>query len=399
MFTHPHTPSHEQHSLTHSLTHTRTHDLASSLTHARTHELTNSRTDSLVCCVFHALLCDEAHSLRHAPSLCTAQMDGECCYVMGGNAQGVSRRWPSGGGEGEISLLAGSCNAPPEFPVLGSHWIFSLCLFPCLFDYCQRERDACQTFSALAGESLVDAVIRLTTSRRSPASSMPQRPRSAQHSMSTAPRTSVLMLSVVACLIPHCVCTHDHQSTTSHARDSLEESGSATRGSPRLFATAADKLLREQQLLSRFRSTSEHALANAAFAHSQSFAQHRQSATSRVAATYGPPMSQQCCRICSTEDDVGLGITSFVEEQENLGPRKTAQPLQCNTSWVNYQLCVLLSVNWCFGGENGGQPLCLIRAHSLSLTFWNHVCLWHVGTRSLWKSPAAPFARTSTCHL
>ena len=172
---------------------------------------------------------------------------------------------------------------------------------------------------------------------------MSQRPRRARVPSGSLSRKFELLLSVVLCLIPHCLCTHAQQSSTLHESDSLKESVSVTRRSSRLFATAADELLREQQLLSRFRSTNEHAQATAAFARSQSFAQHRQGATSRVAATYGPPMSQQCCRICSTEDDVGLGITSFVEEQADieLGPRKTAQPLQCNTSWVNYQLYVV----------------------------------------------------------
>ena len=103
----------------------------------------------------------------------------------------------------------------------------------------------------------------------------------------------------------------------------------------RRFMTAADQLLEDQKMLARFRSTGEQAHAAAIYAHGTAMANHN--AGVAVGSTYGPPLSQQCCRVCSSEDDVGLGITSFLEAQGPFG-RRTAQPPQCNTSWVNYQL-------------------------------------------------------------
>ena len=111
-------------------------------------------------------------------------------------------------------------------------------------------------------------------------------------------------------------------------------------------SSAAQRLYTQQQLLSRFRSSAEHATATAEHLYSQSLANQGVSTTTGLL----PPLSQQCCRICGTEEDIGMGVTVFVEEGrqaffKSTGKRATAktfQPDQCNTSWVNYQLFVVI---------------------------------------------------------
>ena len=110
--------------------------------------------------------------------------------------------------------------------------------------------------------------------------------------------------------------------------------------------SAAQQLYDETSLLSRFRSSSEQAQATAALLHARSMVAQG-AGVSDPGTQAMAPVFQQCCRICDTEDDIGLGITTFLEQEieEHMKggkggkakARKTVQPDACNVSYINHQ--------------------------------------------------------------